>query len=412
MRTSEKILLAFITLGIVGLGSFVGLKYYEKSIGINSAAISKNQDSSQQLSQENPLNVSGTPYYSALAKKNNPSLNNKSIPAPNVNSDVDNNNNQSQIDGLASNSNNNAAITDLASSNSNSHSLEKASVQPNSVQSNSNIKKSPSDTFSFAIIGDTQGFNASDSNDSFKLAVGNISKANPELVMTEGDLIPSCDGSSKCIQKYDSWKQIMQPILNKTKEVQGNHDRLGKEAADKIWQDEFDLPTNGPAGYSELVYSFDYANSHFVVLDSEKPSEHIIGQDQRDWLEKDLSATQKTNIFVFFHEPAFPVSSKIEESLDVKPADRDALWNILKNHHVTAVFSGHEHIMSRKNADGIYQFVIGNTNSFDHDLPKPGMADYSYKGHHFAMVNVNGQEITVKIYKTEGSLLDTFKIPR
>jgi len=268
------------------------------------------------------------------------------------------------------------------------------------------------DTFSFAVIGDSQEFNAGDKKGSLKKAVSNIQNSNPDLVMTLGDLVSSCDGDNSCRNEYDNWKQVMQPILDKTKEVQGNHDRAGKDKADKIWQDEFNLPTNGPADYSELTYSFDFGNSHFIVLDSQKPEDHAIDEIQRKWLEQDLFSNKLENIFVFYHEPAYPVSSKINESLDVKKDDRDALWNIFKKYNVTAVFSGHEHIASRKNIDGIYQFIIGNTDSFNHNLPKSGMAEYSYKGHHYATVTVKGKEVTAKVHKVDGILLDTFVMPR
>lgn len=281
-----------------------------------------------------------------------------------------------------------------------------ASPEPNVRLASNNDQTA----FSFAVLGDTQGFDPNNKKGALQVAVSNIAKANPNIVMTVGDLISSCDGGNACISKYNSWKQIMQPVLDKTMEVQGNHDRTGKDAADKVWQDEFSLPTNGPAGYSELVYSFDFGNSHFVVLDSEKPQEHFISKDQQNWLEQDLSANKKSNVFVFFHEPAYPVSSKTDESLDAHKAERDALWSIFKKHNVTAVFSGHEHIMSRKNIDGIYQFVVGNANAFNHDLPKQGVAEYAYQGHHYAMVMVNGNSVTVNVYKVDGALLNSFTI--
>lgn len=137
-------------------------------------------------------------------------------------------------------------------------------------------------------------------------AVNQIVKMKPDLVMTVGDLVQDCNTTDKC-ENYILWKNIAKPILPITYEVVGNHDRivgnneLHREAADKAWQNYFNLPTNGPAGYSEFVYSFDAGNSHFVVLDSEKPQEHVIGQDQLDWLNKDLAANQKENTFVFFH---------------------------------------------------------------------------------------------------------------
>jgi 3',5'-cyclic AMP phosphodiesterase CpdA len=270
-------------------------------------------------------------------------------------------------------------------------------------------------SFSFAILGDSQYFKAGNPNGALQKAVRNIQKENPDLVFSMGDLVSDCDGGAVCEQKYVQWKNATAPFSGKTYAMQGNHDRTGKDKADRVWAASFNFPANGPAGYAELAYSFDLENSHFVVLDSEKPKEHIINGAQRQWLEQDLAKNEKSqpagrreDTFIFFHEPAYPVSSKIGESLDVNSGERDDLWNIITRHKVTAVFSGHEHIFSRKNINGIYQFVVGNTDSFNHDAPKPGMAEYAYIGQHYIIVNVSGNKITVKLYTIDGNLLNSF----
>jgi 3',5'-cyclic AMP phosphodiesterase CpdA len=147
-------------------------------------------------------------------------------------------------------------------------------------------------------------------------------------------------------------------------------------------------------------------------LDSDKPKEFLINDIQRTWLDADLARNKNKNIFVFFHEPAYPTNSKIGESLDTNPADRNALWAILKKYKVTAVFSGHEHINSRRKVDGIYQFGFGNTDSFDHLAPKPGMAEYSSVGANYGIVEVVNEQVTVKVFSTNGVLLNSFLIPR
>ena len=262
--------------------------------------------------------------------------------------------------------------------------------------------------FSFGIIGDTQYFKPGNANGGFQKAVELISSRNVDFIVAEGDLVSSCDGKSDCESKLNNWKNVLGPLYPKTYAVMGNHDQIGKEKASALWQKFFSFPTNGPAGYSELAYSFNFKNSHFVVLDSEKPKENVINGVQRAWLENDLNANKKENTFVFFHEPAYPVNSKIGESLDVKPGERDALWNILVSHNVSAVFNGHEHIASRRKVNNLYQFVFGNTDSFNHEAPKPGMAEYHYIGQSLGFVEVSGKKIAVHTYSTDGKLLNSF----
>jgi cytolysin (calcineurin-like family phosphatase) len=228
---------------------------------------------------------------------------------------------------------------------------------------------------------------------------------------------------------YKLWKNIAKPILPITYEVVGNHDRIvgnkkysEQTKADQSWQNYFTLPTTGPAGYDEFTYSFDVGNSHFVVLDTEKPKEHKIGQDQLDWLEKDLAANQKDNTFIFYHEPAFPMSYKIGQSLDVHKNYRDALWTIIDKYNVTAVFNGHEHIFSRQSIESddfpaakneIYQFIIGNTDALEkQDVVIGSQVDYYHKGHNFVMVNVDGKEITVNLFSVDGELVNSFNFSK
>jgi 3',5'-cyclic-AMP phosphodiesterase len=264
--------------------------------------------------------------------------------------------------------------------------------------------------FSFAIIGDTQSFDSNDSAGGIQKSASFIKKQGANLIFSLGDIVSSCDGKSGCEGKMNSWKSILGPLFSKTYATMGNHDRTGGNKSDGLWQNFFNFPNNGPSGFSELVYSLDGQNSHFVVLDSEKPEEHIVNKIQRDWLEQDLTKNKKENIFVFFHEPAYPLKHKIGSSLDVNPGERNALWDIFVKYKVTAVFSGHEHITSRKKINGVYQFGFGNTDSFDHELPDPGTAEYAYRGKSFGIVEIDGKKITVKTYSVDGQVLNSFNM--
>ncbi|MDI6778263.1 MAG: metallophosphoesterase [Patescibacteria group bacterium] len=264
--------------------------------------------------------------------------------------------------------------------------------------------------FTFAIIGDTQYFTAGNARGNFQKAVANISKFNPDLVVQTGDLIRGCEGKNEDARDYANWKNTLGALVSKTYAVQGNHDRVDNEdKCDQIWQNTFNFPSNGPSGFSELTYSLDVKNSHFVFLDSNKPDAHEINSTQRDWLEQDLAANKKENTFIVFHEPAYPVSDKATESLDVHPSERNGLWRILEKYNVTAVFNGHEHIVSHRKIGTVHQFVFGSTDSFNHGLPSAGVAEYSNQGQgRFGIARVNGKEITVETHGPDGSLLNTF----
>jgi len=274
--------------------------------------------------------------------------------------------------------------------------------------------ESQDNNFNFAVLGDTQKFDYKDEDGHLQKTVNLINNLNPDFIISTGDLVSSCYTS--CDKKLIRWKETLGDLSDKTYAAMGNHDRKGKEISDSDWQNVFEFPNNGPAGYEELTYSFDYQNSHFIVLNTEKPKEHRISNEQLDWLKNDLDETQKDNIFIFFHEPAFPVYSKVKESLDENAEARDNFWRLISNYNITAVFSGHEHLNSRRKIDQsilpgvnkeIYQFITGNTDAYNHMKPRIETG-FFHKGEVFMLVSVNNKEINVKVCSTSGEILDSF----
>ena len=258
----------------------------------------------------------------------------------------------------------------------------------------------------FAILGDTQYFTAGQPAGKFSKSNGTNLKNNPDLVIAVGDLVSNCEEKANDAQDYANWKNIV-GSLSPQKPMLCRETTIGR----KMWTNatnsgrtaSFFRPMARQAS-AEFAYSLDVKNSHFVFLDSDKPKEHLVNGEQRAWLEKDLAANKKENTFVFFHEPAYPVSDKTTESLDADPSERNALWQILEKYNVTAVFNGHEHIVSRRKIGNVYQFVFGSTDSFNHGLPAAGVAEYANQGQgRFGLVKVNGKEITVETHGPDGA---------
>lgn len=270
-------------------------------------------------------------------------------------------------------------------------------------------------SFSFAVVGDSRG-STGGPNAIFTGALKQMAKKTDGPIFSLGDLINGCDGTSKCVSKFKAWRGMWGGLISRDYPIVGNHDRSNAQA-DSVWQRLFPLPNNGPAGYKKLVYSFDYKDGHFVILDSEKPAEHVINKIQRDWLDKDLSNSDKKYNFVLYHEPAFSVS-RDNDGLEVKTSERDAFWDIIDKYDVTAVFNGHEHLYARKKIDSsvyssekhtIFQFTVGNTDVDKADRAKPGVPQYSYRGKSFAVVTVGDDgKISVELYTVYGQIVNRF----
>jgi len=326
--------------------------------------------------------------------------------------------------------------------------------------------------FAFAIFSDTRA------NDYTPIAIEALNGVNARVLrrivigvfqkkvkfaVVPGDLISGVTSNARKAElELRSWKKTVGPVAHYIPFYTGigNHDaeiydyqvvegkkvrvpKKGRDAAEEIFRTEMTNPTNGPElpegskepTYSENVYSFDYGNSHFVMLnndykaiadpsaDSEKGK--IIGR-QLEWLRRDLesaSERRQQNIFVFFHEPAFPNGGHVHDSMYYKGDEayvkpRNELWRLLCQHKVVATFSGHEHNYSRTLVDEkvdesfsrpIWQIVTGGCGAPFHPQDKPpwrrSVKAFSPR-QHYCIVTVAGKKVGIRVYDPAGNLID------
>ena len=125
----------------------------------------------------------------------------------------------------------------------------------------------------------------------------------------------------------------------------------------------FNLPANAEAGGlgsgTEAYYSFDFANIHFVVLDS-SGSDRTTGGAMMTWLDNDLAQTDQPWIIAYWHHPPY---SKGSHDSDNPVTDQELIdmrrfaVPILEDHGVDLVLSGHSHSYERSFLiDGHYGF--------------------------------------------------------
>ncbi len=168
------------------------------------------------------------------------------------------------------------------------------------------------------------------------------------------------------------------------KHVIGNHEVTGGKIAREFFEKIL----------GKTYYSFDYKNAHFVILDCEFAGDyHRIGDQQFDWLKKDLASAKGKydHIFVFAHEPLYPVDGHIGSSLDKYPAHRDRLADLLRNAGAV-FFAGHEHLYDYSVHDGLIQVITGGGGAPLYKSKK-GTGDF----YHFVVVKIDGRtaEMTV-----------------
>ncbi|MDH5601203.1 MAG: metallophosphoesterase family protein [Gammaproteobacteria bacterium] len=169
-----------------------------------------------------------------------------------------------------------------------------------------------------------------------------------DLWLTTGDNAYR-SGSNKQFQVgfFEPYKAILRntPVWP----VYGNHD-----ARRWVFFDLFTFPTKaesgGLASGTEHYYSFDYANIHFVILDTQ---ENDLGQNSEmlNWLKKDLAQSKQQWLITFFHHPPYTKGSHDSDSkrdsggrlIEV----RKNIVPVLEQAGVDLVLSGHSHMYER-----------------------------------------------------------------
>lgn len=186
-----------------------------------------------------------------------------------------------------------------------------------------------------------------------------------------GDIDPLQDNYDDLVNEFGN-DVIWFPVI-------GNHEAETPEDMSWIRAHYSSLPwivNPGPAGCETTSYSFDYLNAHFVVINEYYDGSNDTGtngdvvDDLNDWLVADLTATTKSAIFIFGHEPAFPFNRHVGDSLDEHQVNRDRFWAFLEEDLVIAYLCGHTHYYTKYQHDDqdVWQIDLGNAGNTDGDL--------------------------------------------
>lgn len=134
----------------------------------------------------------------------------------------------------------------------------------------------------------------------------------------------------------------------------GNHDL--KKDGGQAFAEAFLEPRG--LGHHRRYYSFDYANAHFVALDSNEGDDvagsggdlRDRGSAQRAWLERDLAAavtdTLTDWIIVYLHHPPYSAAAGLSGH-GSDPGLRESLTPLFDRFGVDVVFAGHDHNYER-----------------------------------------------------------------
>jgi hypothetical protein len=216
----------------------------------------------------------------------------------------------------------------------------------------------------------------------------------------------------------------------------------------------------GVPSNTEVYYSYDYGNTHFLALNSEIWRYLFfwdLGNPYRTWLENDLRNTDKKFKVAYWHQPPYSKGSHDSDDgweLNMK-AMREKVVPLLEKYGVDLVLNGHSHVYERSylinnhynysftfrkntmmvdstsgnpdsnrtylkytygsNKDkGTVYAVVGNSGKSEGENGKMYPAMYTKFSGNDAIgsmiLDVKGNELVATYYKDNGDVFDKFRI--
>ena len=238
----------------------------------------------------------------------------------------------------------------------------------------------------------------------------------------------------------------------------GNHEAFNSDSPTETgpYYTAFSMPSAGecgglPSGV-RAYYSFDYANAHFICLDSHDTPRSAAGA-MAQWLAADLDANRQEWTIAFWHHPPYTKGTHDSDSLSDSSGRmtdmRQILLPILESRGVDLVLNGHSHAYERSrflnghygfsssfnsaqhvvqpgdgqpDGDGAYRKVIGaNPGAVYTVTGSAGQTGSTYGLNHPAMirslaqlgsvaVDVNGRQLDLHFIHSSGEVRDRFRI--
>jgi len=227
--------------------------------------------------------------------------------------------------------------------------------------------------------------------------------------------------------------------------TRGNHETIAS-----VYYDIYTHPQSGQAGGlpsgSEAYYSFDYANIHFICLDSQGTS-RAVGGAMHKWVVADLADTTQDWIIAFWHHPPYSKGSHDSDTEGKLIDMRINFVTVLEDGGVDLTLTGHSHGYERSFLiDGHY----GDSKTFSdaHKIdggsgknPNPytkdqgahngsvyviagnaswaeGGTQYNHPAHYTAfgdiigsmLIEVKGNTLNFQMINVKGGVLDSFTI--
>lgn len=225
--------------------------------------------------------------------------------------------------------------------------------------------------------------------------------------------------------QWNQWRKGAEALFREIPiaPVMGNHEAYSldwKFAKPELYLSLFSLPKHDANLPSGFIYSFDYGDVHFAVLNTqlEELAEWYpkLYEEQANWLRRDLAQTPKKWKIVLMHRPLW------RRGLLDKAGH--AFLPILEEFQVDLVFNGHVHSYSRTfplrngivDSKGITFISTGRSGdrTWPGSPPKP-MDDVFYNpvdSPNYLVLDASNEKLTVRTYLANQNLIDQVELSK
>jgi hypothetical protein len=260
--------------------------------------------------------------------------------------------------------------------------------------------------YTFQVVGDSGCGCAK------QTALANLMLASPpSFVIHTGDMAYDLGAAAEFDTKYFTpYRDLLRRVV--IWPSLGNHDVKTSNA--QPWLDAFYTSANNAAG-SERYYSFDYANAHVTVLDSNV--DMAPGTAQYRFAAEDMAATTATWKFLVFHHSVY--SSGVHGSAT---GIRAEMLPLIDGSGIDMVFMGHDHDYERTKpmrgdavvgaGEGTVFITTGGGGASIRGVGTKRFTAYSEKVYHFVRVAVDGGFLRADMVRMDGTVGDTVTLTK
>lgn len=263
--------------------------------------------------------------------------------------------------------------------------------------------------FSVLVFGDPQPYNEQELGYFAKSIVEDVKPAgHVKFGISLGDIV----GDNLDLQP--PYKETMARLKLPWYNVMGNHDMNYEATTDSLSDETFEK------NFGPNNYSWNYANTHFIILDNILYPDPRDGKgywgglraDQLEFLKKDLALVDKNKLVVIsFH---IPFSNEGGDAIRLE--DRQAIFDLLKEFDHCLLLSAHTHFQKQiyyKAADGwqgksgaLHEYNVGTTSGdwYSGELDATGMPDGTMRDgtpRGYAFLNIQDNQYRLR-YKVAG----------